>query len=602
MGSRDLRMVAMAQVLAGLYELTALIGRGPTGTVWRGRDRSTRENIAVKVLHPELSADPGTVDRFIRERPILTAFLHPAFVRVRDLVTADGIVALVMELITGWDLRRHIDHAGPLPLSMAAEIAATLAEALASAHDAGVVHCDVKPSNVLLAEPTGDARLTDCRVARLGRGSQGRAAWYTNPAYAAPEVIRGGPPQSATDVYALGLVLWEMVTGATHFEGADVEEVLASHLGAEPTLPDAVPSRLRRIMEDCLRREPAERPTVEELALRLHLVREWLSAVAERAPRTLVPPNGGMATTTQPLIDTGLGSAAGPRAGLPDEPSSASSAGSAFVPPLTPPMSPPTATAVRPPASPGAEATLPPVPEPTVGDVSGSAAVPGVPDYAADLDGQVWPQPVPVRAGRDRSGRPRLAAIAGGLLLMVATLFGVVLLSSKTDDGQTGAGSGAQTSPRSANPSATEPQLATAPPGSASPATAEGATTFVHFWFETLDVAVRTGDTSILEAASSPSCDACRDVIQVIRDGYREGGVLRGGSYSVRVVNADDFFSADRPAVRAVFDRSPRSAVDADGQQHDVFPGGTFLTCQVLLERANGHWRVLEIFSPGGIA
>ncbi len=201
--------------------------------------------------------------------------------RVRDLVTADGIVALVMELVTGWDLRRHLDHAGPLPLSMAARIATTLAEALASAHDAGVVHCDVKPSNVLLAEPTGDARLTDCRVARLARGFQGSAAWYANPEYAAPELIRGRPPQAATDVYALGLVLCEMVTGATPFQGADVEEVLASHLGAEPTLPDAVPSRLRRIMEDCLRKEPAERPSAEELALRLHLASEWLSAVAD---------------------------------------------------------------------------------------------------------------------------------------------------------------------------------------------------------------------------------------------------------------------------------------------------------------------------------
>jgi hypothetical protein len=558
MGSRDLRMVAMAQVLAGQYELTALIGRGPTGVVWRGRERGTRENIAVKVLHPELSADPGTVDRFRRERPILTAFLHPTYVRVRDLVTADGIVALVMEFVTGWDLRRHIDHAGPLPLPMAAEIAATLAEALASAHDAGVVHCDVKPSNVLLAEPTGDARLTDCRVARLARGYQGRAAWYTNPAYAAPEVIRGGPPQSATDVYALGLVLCEMVTGTTPFEGADVEEVLASHLGAEPTLPAAIPSRLRRIMEDCLHREPAERPTAEELAMRLYLASEWLSAVTGRAQRAAVPPNGEMATTAPPAV------------------------------------------------SPDAEATLPPAPrvsseraEPTVGDVPGSAAVQGASDNAADPDGQVWPQPAPVRAGRDRSGHKRLAALAGGLL-MVAALLGVLLLSSKADDGR--AGGGAQTSPRSANPSANEPQPATAPPGSAAPATREGATTFVYFWFETLDAAVRTGDTTILDAASSPSCQACRGAIQVIRDGYREGGTLRGGSYSVRVVNADDFFSVDRPEMRAVFDRSPRSAVDAGGQQHDVFPGGTFLTCQVVLERADGRWRVLEIFSPAGIA
>src|SRR5256714_1307389 len=139
----------MAELLADRYELTGLVGRGPTGTVWSAQERGTRERLAVKMLDPSLTADQHIVDRFVRERHVLTAFLHMCYVRVRDIVAFDGVVALVMEYVAGSDLRTHLDRNRPWPQDAAADVALTVAEALAAAHDAGVVHCDLKPSNLL---------------------------------------------------------------------------------------------------------------------------------------------------------------------------------------------------------------------------------------------------------------------------------------------------------------------------------------------------------------------------------------------------------------------------------------------------------------------
>src|SRR5690606_25436602 len=135
--------------LAQQYQLDTVIGRGPTGEVWRAVHLGTRDPVAVKVLDPRFADDPATVERFVRERQVLMAFLHPTFVRVRDLITGDGVLALVMEHIPGSDLRRHLGSpgsqppAGPpvgsaptgLPVPAAAAVGLRLAAALAAAHD-----------------------------------------------------------------------------------------------------------------------------------------------------------------------------------------------------------------------------------------------------------------------------------------------------------------------------------------------------------------------------------------------------------------------------------------------------------------------------------
>jgi serine/threonine-protein kinase len=293
----------IVQPLANEYELTELIGRGPNGTVWRAQQRATGEVLAVKLLDEQLVRDPAVLDRLTRERPILTAFIHPADVRVREMSSHGGDLALVTELVAGSDLRRHLVHLGPFTPALAARIIGSAAEALAAAHDVGVVHCDIKPSNLLLERPSGDVRITDHRVARLIRGYGEGAERFSDPGYAAPEVILGGPPVPATDVYALGLVLYELLAGVPLCAGSDPIDVLSQHLRRRPVVTlDTVPE-LRQVVQDCLAVDPAIRPPAQEVAVRLRRLVPTLPGDPEvRAwpPGTVAVPNGRPAAIDRP--------------------------------------------------------------------------------------------------------------------------------------------------------------------------------------------------------------------------------------------------------------------------------------------------------------
>jgi serine/threonine protein kinase len=246
----------MKHLLAGRYLFEAPVGHGPVGTVWRARDEGTGEVLAVKVLD-EPYAGPHAQDRFERERYTLTTFLHTAHVRVRDVVTDDGGVALVMELVDGVDVHRRTTEEGPLPTDLAIAIARTLAEALAASHEAGIVHAGIKPTNVLI-DSTGQARLTDSRVARLASSSDGAGVLMNDPAFLSPETADGAPPLPAADIYALGQLLMVMVTGAPLAPGRSADD-----------LPALVPENLRPILTVCLAPDPVARPTAEQLATML---------------------------------------------------------------------------------------------------------------------------------------------------------------------------------------------------------------------------------------------------------------------------------------------------------------------------------------------
>jgi hypothetical protein len=507
----------LAYLQSGQYDLSTLIGRGPTGEVWRAVDRNTREGVAVKVLDAGFGADPATVDRILREQHILTAFLHPTFVRVRDVVTAEGTLALVTEFVQGWDLGRHLAHTGPLDTAMAVQIATILADALAAAHDAGVVHCDLKPSNVLLEESGGGVRLTDCRVGRLARGYHGSAAWYVNPEYAAPEVIRGGAAVPGTDVYGLGIILYEMLLGTTPYRSSDPGEVIAGHIRAEPWLPATVPDPLRRLVEDCLEGEPAARPSALAVARRLRQLDVSGGPEPVREPPEILP-----AVVAPP-----------PAEYVPAEPA--------------------------------------PVPPP------------------------VRSRPAPRRPRSGGLTGVRGALLAGGLALVVGVaVLGLRLLSPASGNEPRGGGPGTTDVGPAATQRTTPPQA----PASAAPATAEGGSAFIHHWFESLNYAVGSGDTSALDAASSSSCRSCADVIGFVRSAYANGGSLRGGGYTLRNVTTDDFWSLENPRFGIVFDRAARSTVVEGGSQGDVLAGATFLAGQILLERVGDGWRVVDVQTP----
>jgi serine/threonine protein kinase, bacterial len=277
------------------YFLEEPLGRGATGTVWRARQRETAgaeaavpgqpgETVAIKVLKEELASDPDIVMRFLRERSVLLRLTHPNIVRVRDLVVEGDLLALVMDLVEGPDLHRYLRENGPFSPVGAALITAQIADALAASHADGVVHRDLKPANVLLRQYGGQMHplLTDFGIARLADspGLTRTQEFVGTPAYVAPESAEGRPQTSAVDIYGAGILLYELVTGRPPFGGGSALEVLHQHLSAEPRRPSTVPDPLWTVIERCLRKNPDERPSAENLARALRVVAEGVGVHA----------------------------------------------------------------------------------------------------------------------------------------------------------------------------------------------------------------------------------------------------------------------------------------------------------------------------------
>ncbi|MCN9239201.1 protein kinase [Streptomyces sp. RY43-2] len=283
------------------YLLEEPLGRGATGTVWRARQRETAgaeaavagepgETVAIKVLKEELANDADVVMRFLRERSVLLRLTHPNIVQVRDLVVEGDLLALVMDLVDGPDLHRYLRENGPFTPVAAALLTAQIADALQASHSDGVVHRDLKPANVLLKQNDGEMHpmLTDFGIARLADspGLTRTHEFVGTPAYVAPESAEGRPQTSAVDVYGAGILLYELVTGRPPFSGESALEVLHQHLSAEPRRPSTVPEPLWTVMERCLRKNPDERPSAENLARGLRVVAEGVGVHATPAQIT----------------------------------------------------------------------------------------------------------------------------------------------------------------------------------------------------------------------------------------------------------------------------------------------------------------------------
>ena len=277
----------MARNIGSRYTAHQILGRGSAGTVWLGE--GPEGPVAIKLLREDLASDQELVGRFVQERTALLGLDHPHIVGVRDLVVDGNDLALVMDLVRGTDLRTRLDRERRLAPEAAVAIIADVADGLAAAHAAGVVHRDVKPENILLdmegpLGPGGShpALLTDFGVAKLIDTPRRTKATKIigTPDYLAPEIVEGLPPRAAVDIYALATVLYELLAGFTPFGGGHPGAVLRRHV-TETVVPlPGIPEELWQLLVQCLAKAPASRLRASELAARL---RELLPAPGRHA-------------------------------------------------------------------------------------------------------------------------------------------------------------------------------------------------------------------------------------------------------------------------------------------------------------------------------
>src|SRR5438309_9036999 len=229
----DLRAPAAARLLAKRYRLIERIDEGGAGEVWRARDEKLDRDVAIKLLGPD--ADDAFRARFADEARRAAAVVHPNVVTVFDEGRDGADAFMVMELVPGKTLREIVAERGPLPPHEVARLIRQVAAALDAAHAAGVIHCDVKPANVIV-DREGAAKLTDFGIARAARDRDEQELLGT-ARYIAPERVEGGPVTARTDVYGLGLVAYELLTGRPAFDGGTSEELVRERLvGPPPSL------------------------------------------------------------------------------------------------------------------------------------------------------------------------------------------------------------------------------------------------------------------------------------------------------------------------------------------------------------------------------
>ena len=278
-------MTLTGRVLAGRYRVLEAIGQGGMAVVHRAHDEVLDRDVAVKLLRPAYASDPAFVARFRSEARHAAALHHPHIVTIHDQGTDPGTGSdidadyIVMQLVDGPDLETLLRREGRLPLGQALRLGVETTQALQVAHEHGIVHRDVKPGNILI-DRDGAVRVADFGIARAAGelGVTTAGTFFGSAQYASPEQVLGETVTPASDVYSLGVVLYEAITGQRPFEGSSPAAVALERLRIQPAPPSAVardlPADLDRIILRAMAREPADRyPSAAEFGVALEQFR-----------------------------------------------------------------------------------------------------------------------------------------------------------------------------------------------------------------------------------------------------------------------------------------------------------------------------------------
>src|SRR4051794_1316323 len=297
-------MPLTAGATLGSYDIIAALGAGGMGEVYRARDTKLGREVAIKILPETFAQDPERLARFQREAQILAALSHPHIGGIHGLDEAIGIRFLVLELVSGESLAQRLSR-GALPVDDALAVARQLVDALEAAHDKGIVHRDLKPANIMLSDD-GQVKVLDFGLAKQeagAAGASGGAGMTHSPtltfaatqagvilgtaAYMSPEQAKGRPADKRSDGWAVGCVVFELLTGKRAFEGDDVSDTLAAILRGEPdwaALPAGVPPHIVALLKRCVAKDRKAR--VPDLSVVRFMLDEPVAVAAPRVGAT----------------------------------------------------------------------------------------------------------------------------------------------------------------------------------------------------------------------------------------------------------------------------------------------------------------------------
>jgi serine/threonine-protein kinase len=284
------RLLAPGSLLADRFEIREEIGSGGMGTVYRVWDKKIGEDVALKLLRPDVAADHKTIERFKNELKLARRITHKSVCRMHDIHEEAGTIFITMEYVPGENLKNLIRRSGPLFVGQTLNVAKQIAEGLVEAHRLGVIHRDLKPQNIMI-DGQGSAKIMDFGIARQLSGSELTEAGMIigTPDYMSPEQVAGETVDQRTDIYALGAIIYEMVSGRPPFEGASGLDVALKQKTEIPRPPRAVntqvPEELNVLILKCLAKNKEDRfQSADELLVDLARVQEKISGKTPAEP------------------------------------------------------------------------------------------------------------------------------------------------------------------------------------------------------------------------------------------------------------------------------------------------------------------------------